>query len=85
MLRKSLVQNEPTVRFGPETDRCAAAEATASHYGVVLRTHEVPHRRGQPAELRQAGNVQRKVSPPLCARNAVRESIDCSRSLCFVY
>lgn len=61
MLRQPFVQEQPAVRVSPEADRYFAQETAARYNGLVLRKNEVSHRRGQFAELRAPGDVQREV------------------------
>lgn len=59
------MSQQPTVRLGAEADRYIATETAARHHRFLLRENEVPNRRGQSAELRSSGDLQREVSSPL--------------------
>ena len=52
------------MRRGAQANRYIATETASRHHRFLLRENEVPNRRGQSAELRSSGDLQREVSSP---------------------
>lgn len=62
MLLQSHMPQQPAVRLSAQANRYIATETATRHYRFLLRENEVPNRRGQSAELRSSGDLQREVS-----------------------
>lgn len=63
VLHQLPMQQQSAVCVRPHPHRDPATQTAPRHHRILLREDEVPHRRGQSAELRAPGDIQRKVGP----------------------